>query len=268
LRLWDASLAFLFFASLGAWGVAAVSFLGVREPLWSLAFTRLFLDLFADGWFVLAVLGLLFVTRPTRAQRTTATWGETLLIIGLPLTFLIGLPAGALPSAVRWLAGISGAGVAAGLLLLLAAVLPSVWERAHRRWILPLAFLALKAVVLLVMSFPGGAAWASQMGLRLSYLHWLLLGYVTLGLFAATVERWSLPWTRLHGWFAAAVLLLLATLLPLTRLWPTAWGGRWTLTLAAWGALGPVVVVLILLLAWLRPHMMKAAGGIPAHNLE
>ena len=64
LRFWDAAIIFMILASLGAWGVAVVSRLQIADPFWSQAMTHLFLDLFSEGWFVLATLGLIFALHP------------------------------------------------------------------------------------------------------------------------------------------------------------------------------------------------------------
>jgi hypothetical protein len=151
LRLWDGALAFLALASLGAWGVAVTAVFNLSSPLLSAALTHLFLDLFAEGWFVLAVLGLAY-------------------------------------------------------------------------------------------AIPAIALWSERANLRISYLHWLLLGFVTLGLVAAAQVTWGREFVRGRKWLGTAVLLLILTLIPLTNVWPAAWHGRWTRELAAWAALGPVLV--------------------------
>ncbi len=247
LRLWDAALAFLVLASLGAWGLALATILGLSSPTWSQAFSHLFLDLFADGWLVLGVLGLAYVTMPEAATRPQARWGETLVIAGLPLTFLLSMPASALPGPVRLIAGLSGALVAFGLLAHLWALAPVAWRQA-RLWLAPLAFLALKAAGELVMSLPAGALWANRAGLRIPYLHWLLLGFATLALVAAAQQRWGKAVTPARSWFVASVFVLQLSLIPLTSLWPSTWGGVWRLDFAAWGTVGPVLVALFMLL--------------------
>lgn len=247
LRLWDAALGFLVLASLGAWGLAASTLLGLRDPLWSLALTHLFLDLFADGWFVLAVLGLAYAAHPRAAAHRAAGWGENLLVIGLPLTFLLSLPAGALPFGVRALAGLAGVLVACGLLANLWALWPAVRLVGARAWLIPLIFLGVKAVSELGISFPAGAQWSGRMALRISYLHWLLLGFVTLGLVAAAADAWGRRAISGQRAFAATALLLLASLIPLTHLWPAGWGGRWALLAASWATLGPLVAAGVML---------------------
>lgn len=248
LRLWDAALGFLVLSSLGAWAIALVSRLELQDPFWAMAATHLFLDLFADGWFLMALLGLVFVAQPAAARRRSAGWGETLLVIGLPLSFLLNLPGSAMPGAVRVLAGIAGVAAAIGIFASLVALLPAIWRRGNRAWLLPLSFLALKAGAMFIIAFPEGARWAGRMALRISYLHWLLLGFVSLGLMAAAADRWGRQVVPARRWFALSVLLLLASLLPLTPLWPSAWRGAWALTAASWATLGPVIVASIMLI--------------------
>src|SRR5690606_6538907 len=214
LRLWDAALGFLVLSSLGAWGLALSNVLGLEDPIWSLALTHLFLDIFADGWFVLALLGLAYAALPEAAMGRAARWGETLLVAGLPLTFLLSLPAGSLPGAVRWLVGGAALLVSAGLLANVWALLPAAWEKG-RLWLVPLAFLSLKAIAELVMSIPAGAAWAGSMALRIPYLHWLLLGFVTLGVIAAAEQRWGRRAVSARPWMVGAVILLELSLMPL-----------------------------------------------------
>lgn len=275
LRLWDASLAFLVLASLGAWGLALSGVFAIDSPLLSLALTHLFLDLFADGWFVLALLGLVLGAFPQSAASRAAYWGENLLVIGLPLSFLLSLPSTALPAPVRLLAALSGWLVAAGLVAMLYALLPAAYRQRRWRWVAPLLFLGLKALAELVISVPAGAQWANQLALRVSYLHWLLLGFVTLGLTAAAIDRWGRSAARGNAWFVTSALLLLLTLIPLTRLWPPALAGRWALEAAAWATLGPVLVALFMCAMLLRENdapfwqnVRKTTRRLHAHPTE
>jgi hypothetical protein len=256
LRLWDASVAFLVLASLGAWGLAAAGLLRLGGPILTLAFSHLFLDLFADGWFLLALLGLAYVALPDAARHPAARWGETLVIAGLPVTFLLSLPASSLPVAVRWIAAAGGILVGLGLAAHVWALLPVSWKTA-RAWLIPLAFLLLKAAGELTVSFPAGATWANQMVLRIPYLHWLLLGFVTLGLVAAAAQRWGRRAIPARSWLFAGVLILEVSLIPLTRLWPAGWRGVWALDVAAWATIGPVVVALWMLF---RSHQQRATS--------
>ncbi len=69
----------------------------------------------------------------------------------------------------------------------------------------------------------------------------MLSGFVTLGLVAAATFVWGRAATRGRVWMDAAVLLVIASLAPLTPLWPMAWRETWMGIVAAWIALGPVL---------------------------
>ncbi len=252
LRLWDAALIFMVFASLGAWGVAVVSRLGIEDPFWSVAMTHMFLDLFSEGWMVLAVLGLAHAFRPTgtltQEQERRSRWGENLIVIGLPLLFLLAMPVSLVPTEARVIASLAGMLVIVGLLISVWALWPAV-STSWLGWRVPLALLAVKALVGLGTILPAAAIWGQQNGLRVLYLHLLLLGFVTLGLVAAAREAWGGEAVPGQRWLVFTVLILLLTLLPLTGLWPEALRGRWALQLAAWVSLGPVIVVTGMLIA-------------------
>ncbi|MBK8987647.1 MAG: hypothetical protein IPM39_16475 [Chloroflexi bacterium] len=238
LRLWDGALAFLLLASLGAWGVAVTAVLNLRSPLIAAALTHLFLDLFADGWFVLAVLGLAYAATPAAAGHPWAAKSESLLIMGLPVLFLLGIPVNLLPPAARLIGSVGGLLVGSGLVVSVVIL----WRLAGSEWRVALVFLGMKATATLAVTVPAIALWSERANLRISYLHWLLLGFVTLGLVAAARAVWGRDYVR--GWrgLTAVVILLILTLIPLTNLWPAAWHGRWVRELAAWAALGPVLV--------------------------
>jgi hypothetical protein len=233
-------------ASLGAWGVAVVSRLGIEDPFWSVALTHMFLDLFSEGWMVLAVLGLAHAALAgdllSASQKRRSRWGENLIVMGLPLVFLLAMPVDLVPDGLRLIASLGGLLVAAGLLVSVWALWPAV-APSWTGWRVPLVLLTLKTLLSLGMIIPAAALWAQRNGLRVLYLHTLLLGFVTLGLVVAAREVWGRLAVRGQSWLVASVLFTLATLLPLTGLWPESLAGRWVLQLAAWASLGPVIAV-------------------------
>jgi hypothetical protein len=238
LRLWDGALVFLVLASLGAWGVAVTAVFNLSSPLLSAALTHLFLDLFAEGWFVLAVLGLVYAANPAAARHPWAAKSESLLIMGLPVLFLLGIPTNMLPPVARLIG--SAGGVLVGMGLWISVVV--LWRLAGGEWRVALAFLALKATATLAITVPAIALWSERANLRISYLHWLLLGFVTLALVSAARATWGQEFVRGGKGLVTAVILLILTLIPLTNLWPPAWHGLWVRQAAAWAALGPVLV--------------------------
>lgn len=242
---WDAALAFLVVASLGAWSLGLVQALRPDNPVWFAATLHLFLDLFADGWLVMAVLGFAVdACTPTNA-RSRLRWSWRLLVSGLPVMFVLSIPLDLLPPAIRLVGSVGAIVSAAGLVLFLHTLGRTAWRAPM--WRLPLALLALKAMVHGGLAVPAIARWGLSAGLRIPYLHVVLLGVVTLGLLAAARSTWG-P-SAVPGWSAVnwSIVLLLASLLPLTRLWPVVWFGPWVLWAALGGALAPTLAMAALL---------------------
>ena len=252
-RLWDAALGFMVFASLGAWGRALLVALDISDPFIESALVHLFLGLFSDGWFVLGLLGVMYalLDEESLSLPRKAAWASWTLILSLPLTFLLGVPLQLTPPFWRHLAGI--AGIIVGISLL--AHLQVLWPRVDPLWRVPMAFLALKAIGEIGVGIPPIARWAEDNALRVPYLHWLLLGFVTLGLIVAGEQVWRLghrAWVK--AWIGA-VLLLQSTLIPLTGIWPSAWRGLWTIQWAAWTSTLIVGLALVYtLILWRDRH--------------
>jgi hypothetical protein len=263
LHLWDAALAFQIIASLGAWGRAVLTALKVADPMLEMAMVRLFLDLFSNGWFLLALLGIAYSIVPKKSPPVSRR-PSRLILLGLLPTFLLGMDPNLVPIGARLIAGVGGVLVALGIM----GHARALWQRLDRIWRVPLIFLGIKGAADLGVSLPRVALWAQRAGLRVSYLHWFLLGFVTLGLLAAAHAAWGPTVVRGKNWVTTAILLVLMTLIPLTQLWPTAWSGRWALHLAAWAAVAPVVVSLGMLLGpliRLRLHGCASVGIEPEH---
>lgn len=251
LLLWDAALAAIALASLGGVGRMAVAMLRVPDLFWGEAMVQLFLNLFADGWFIFGVLGLAYAAHPS-AGRPHLRWTTWLIFLALPFAALLGVPSSLTPEVLRPLASVGAFVVGAGLLVHLAAL----WPAVVAAWRIPLAFLGLKAVGELAASIPMVATWAEGAGLRIPYLHWLLLGFVSIGLVVAAGEVWGWRFVRGWRWYVAGILLLQVSLIPLTGLWPAAWVGRWSLALAAWATLAPIAGAIILAYsAWATPSV-------------
>jgi len=257
LALWNAAVAFLLLSTVGVIGLPIMVALGVEDALLSMTFTRVFLDLFSEGWFVLAGLGLAYVALPEAARHPWARRSGELLIAGLPVVFLLYIPTNLVPPLVRAVGSAGGLLVVLGTLGNVVALATAARTRAsgtgrltpRGAWVPPLAFLALKAVTQVGLLVPPVARWAEIARLRVPYLHWLLLGFASLALFAAAEYAWRMSGRR---WMTLAIVALLLTLMPLTALWPTALAGAWTRYAAAWAAPGPVIVALVVLFSAVR----------------
>jgi len=211
--LFDLALAFLFLSTLGAWGLAVAQPLGLDGHLWSASLTHFFLDLFSEGWLVLALLGVAYAQLAPTVR--PPQWALYLALAGLPLMFMIGMPGSLVQGPARVVAQAGSAAAGLGLLCL---VVPLLWRlpcgRARWLWGLPLGLLALKLVAQIGISLvPGG--WWSLLHLRVFYLHLLLLGVVSLGLVACAAGLWGHRGLAAWPWLYGAVGLLLFSLLPL-----------------------------------------------------
>jgi hypothetical protein len=242
LRLFDLALFFLVFATLGAWGLPVLQAVDAENHALKAALTHLFLDVFSEGWFTLGVLGL--AAAEVKLDGRWAAWGVRLATLGVPFTFALGMAPSLVPSAVRALSSAGGVLLSVGLLLLVVALWPR--QRAWL-WRFALGALALKALALGAISLAPDADWAMVPTFRVLYLHLGLLGFVSVGLVAAARAAWGGASTRGRRAFALAVAGLLASLLPLTPLWPAPWHGAWVWSFAALFALGPTLAALWML---------------------
>ncbi len=255
LRFWDAALVFMVLASVGAWARAALVAAHVESPFLENAAVYLFLGEFSDGWFVLGVLGLAHALF-RHEREATASMGRNIMIAGLPVVFLLGVPLQVVPPGLRLIAGIGGFLVAIGTLFNVLALWPSSQE--HFGWRVALFFLGVKAVAQWLATSPAVAMWAESVGLRVPYLHVLLLGFVTLGLISGAELMWW-PRARLASpWMTVGVALLIVCMLPLARLGPSGWGKGWAPVFAAVTSLGPVLVA-----SWSGVYWLRTPVGHP-----
>jgi hypothetical protein len=228
-RVFSLAVGFLVLSTLGAWGVAGLPPPGLANPARTATLVHVFLDTFSEGWFVLGVLGLAFAAA-SQGGRPLPMRAVGAVALGVPLVFPLALPSAYVPTALRVAAGLGGVLVGGGLLLCVAWL----WQRISGAWRFALACLAVKAVGQLAVALVPGVDWAALHGLRILYLHLMLLGFVSVGLVAAS----GAP-TRA---FTAAVAVLLASLILLTPLWPSLLAGDWVYHGVAWGTLPAIVV--------------------------
>lgn len=231
--LWDVAVAFLILATLGALSLPLLVPIGVEDPAWSMALTHIFLDLFSEGWFVLGVLGLGYAALgdvPSRAFRAALL----MVLLGLPFTFAMAMPQSMVPAPLELLSRIGSVLVGAGLLLLVGLQRRNV--RGRMLWTIPLGLLATKALAQLAAGLAVGFWFAEYHGLRILYLHIMLVGFVSLGLVAAAIHNGVQVAGRRTWIFYGAVLLLILSLVPLTE---PLFGGAWAFDVAMWIALLP-----------------------------
>jgi hypothetical protein len=238
LRMIDVALGLMVLSTFGAWALAASVPMNLDNPVLTAALVHFFLDFFGEGWFVLGVLAL--GVAQVRQRGIMPRWPVALLALGVPFMFVLALPSGALAPGWRLAGGLGGVMVGAALLAMVVKLWPHLRSPG---WRLALVCLALKAGGQIVVAAVPGVEWSGMIGLRVLYLHLMLLGFVSVGLVAASgvVRR------RAEIVFAAAVAVMLLSLIPLTALWPSAWSGLWAYRLAAWIALVPIAAAVALL---------------------
>ncbi len=235
--LQHAALALLVISSFGAWGLGMTMAMGMDHSLPYDLSLHVFLDLFAEGWLMLSVLAAMLHS----AGRAVPRRAFQLLILGVPTLFLLGVAPERLPWAIRLVGSMGALLTAAGLWL----VLQEVRGRLHAVWAFPVALMYIKIVVHVGLAIPQIASWGLATGLRIPWLHLVLLGIVTTGLVAAMHDRFGPEWTRGWATLQVSIVLLLASLFLLTGIWPQDLRGAWA---------GPVVaaVALLPLLAMVR----------------
>jgi len=230
-RLWDWANFFLCLSTVGAWARGIFMGLKITDPRITGGSIQFFVITFSFGWLVLGVLGEFhrrLKTAPGR-QIHAGTW---LVAAGIPLIFLSAQTA-ELPGWLSFAGHLSALAVGLGLSL----HLHKIWQNGGigRRSPSRVALIFV-AGAMLVAAVPPLLHWANSFGLRLIFVHLMLLGVVTLGLLESHPENerlrpaWLMP---------AAIFILLATMLPTTGLWPSTLYGAPAFYLVAAGSCAP-----------------------------
>ncbi|WP_440999256.1 hypothetical protein [Fodinibius sp. SL11] len=241
----DGALVFLVVCSFGAWGVAVIQELAPQSHLLMKSMTHFFLASFTEGWVVLVLCTILISELEISVQNwwTSPHFALGAIAIGAPLTFPYGISESLLTPMLLGTARFGGGLAAIGLLLMLAVVFRSgKWN--HPIWIWPVALLTLKGAMQLGASVVPSSFWLSDPGLRVLYLHILLLGGLTLSAFAWFNNRTSVSKSFFHL-IGVAILVTLITLLMFTGVWSRALSGAWIVDALALGAILPILTVLV-----------------------
>jgi hypothetical protein len=251
IQLWDWAILLLMLSCAGALGMVILIAIDSPSIFLHQATLHLFLELFATGWFTLALLGLLWAW--VGQQRALPRWLPTQsLALFIAPTFFLGVSPALLPMHIFWISAVANAGAA----LLLAWHLWQLWR--YRDALPPLArgslvALGVHLVVGCLLLWPGLWQWSAGTQLRIFYLHNLLLGWTSSALIGLALALWFSPapsWRRaLSSVWAAGVSFMLLSLLGLgfAGLWPVLPPVVW-LRLAAWssvliaGSIGGIVL--------------------------
>lgn len=265
--LFDMALTFLVLATVGAWMLAMLIPLGIDSHVWTSALTHIFLDLFSEGWFVLGMLAMMYGIAAD--VHRTRHWSIWLICAGLPVMFALGMPRSLVPDGLAAIAPIGSMLVGVGLL----ANVVILWKHppaslARWMWRLPLGLLALKALGQIGILLVPGIWLTSIVGLRIIYLHLMLLGFLSIALVAVARVFFGRRWTTGAAAFANSALLLILSLIPLSALFPAAWSGRWVFQVAAAIAPLPPIVAVIMIVMGLRGRGSPRSAPVRTNQTE
>lgn len=240
----EGALVMLFISSLGAWGVGAVEMFNFGGPLLGKALTHFFLATFVEGWVVLVLLGL--ISESLGMKENDYVISPTILVgliaCGAPLTFPYGISESMLDLNLSVTARIGGVLIVEGVLLFLYSIIKRK-DSISKIWIWPLLLLGLKSLMQIIAAVMPADLWLSEHGIRILYLHVLLLGSFTLGVTAYMTQEVDLK-PKYFYVVLISVFVLLISLLWMTSLWPLFLSGVWIYTAMTVIAMLPVIAML------------------------
>ena len=217
LTFYEGALLALMVSSLGAWGVSIFQFTPIDSPLISSAMTHFFLAVFTEGWAVLTVLGLIWTKVETdpNSLPVKKEWLWIPILIGSMLIFPYSLTESLVTTPMLISA-------MAGMLLIILSTALNVWLFFKNGlfkgfiWQTILILLCLKVLMQALALLPIDI-WPGEHGLRVLYLHLLLLGVISILL---TDLFYPLKYFNIKVIFIISVILVLISLLMISGYWP------------------------------------------------
>lgn len=217
LTFYEGALLALMVSSLGAWGVSIFQFTPIDSPLISSAMTHFFLAVFTEGWAVLTVLGLIWTKVETdpNSLPVKKEWLWIPILVGSMLIFPYSLTESLVTTPMLISA-------MAGMLLIILSTALNVWLFFKNGlfkgfiWQTILILLCLKVLMQALALLPIDI-WPGEHGLRVLYLHLLLLGVISILL---TDLFYPLKYFNIKVIFIISVILVLISLLMISGYWP------------------------------------------------
>jgi len=211
----DGALIALLISSLGAWGVSIFQFTPVDSPQISSAMTHFFLAVFTEGWAVLGVLGIMWQKAETSELPLNSGWLWQPILFGSMLIFPFSLSESVITPAMHYTAKF-GTVLIAGSLTVNFYLLVKSGSLKGLIWKTILGLIALKILFQFAAVLPTGI-WPGEHGLRVLYLHLLLLGIVSILLIHVFhSNRYFIA----KAVFTISVLLVLLSLALISGYWP------------------------------------------------
>ncbi len=241
---YEAALFMLALSSLGAWGVAITQFWNLENPLYATALTHFFLATFTEGWGVLMAVGLMFEYLKPELPKISHFWFIAPVVLGVPLLFPFGIPSDLLNPSLLLSARIGAAIVSAGLLTILYFLSKSdiakIWW-----WRVILILFGAKILLQFTAAITPSVFWIGEHGLRIFYLHTMLLGFLTLLYFGIWHTRLFHLVKAGFKFLIMSILLLLISLVFISGWWPSEWLPENIYEITALIALLPVIAATV-----------------------
>lgn len=241
---YEASLFMLALSSLGAWGVAVTQFGNFENPLYGTALTHFFLSTFTEGWAVLMAVGLMYEYLKPDLPDLNHSWLIAPAVLGVPLLFPFGISSDLLNSSLLMSARVGAVTVSAGLLanlyILYRSKLAVVWW-----WRVILILFGAKIMLQFTASVTPSVFWIGEHGLRIFYLHTMLLGFLTLLYFGVLHTQFIRLVKTGFKLLIFSVLLLLISLVFISGWWPSEWLPANIFEIVAMIALLPVAAAVL-----------------------
>jgi len=217
--LFDAALVALIISSIGAWGVSVFQFTSIDSPLVSSAMTHFFLGVFTEGWVVLGILGMMWqlFDAPQKLSFHSG-WLWVPLLFGSMLVFPFSLNRAIITPEMHITAN-------AGLILIAVSLSLHLYLMVQQKqltgfiWKTVAALIAVKVLFQIIAVLPLGI-WPGEHGLRVLYLHLLLLGLASVVMVQAFHFNRDKTAKR---FFVLTVLIVIISLMVISGYWPPKW---------------------------------------------
>lgn len=254
-NIWyESALVMLFVSSLGAWSVGLSELLTFGNPLLLKALTHFFLSTYTEGWIVLILLG--FIAKRLDVNSTDYLISPNILValiaFGAPLTFPYGISASFINAQLLFAARLGGVMIGTSVLIFIYSSLKND-KLLKQFWAWPISFLAIKAVMQIIASISPPELWMSDMGIRILYLHVLLLGAFTTSMVLYICRDCAINKNYIYAVFGSICIVLMSLVL-LTNFWPSTLKGYWIYPVLAICATLPI---LTMSLFWRRVRTIK-----------
>ena len=196
-RLARWSIIWMLVSTLGLWALGPIKALGLGTTIWYHLAIQFFLHFQFNGWFVFALLALLFKSREDKSEMVDPQKFKrffTLLLISCPLTFALAVAWSTPKLSIFLVNSLAVILQLASVFFLLLTLGSSSWWHFFRQKLtlieLALAMFVLKCVIQAVVVIPSIAEVAYTIrNFVLGFLHLLLLGSISLGLLALANNR-------------------------------------------------------------------------------